>query len=152
VSGCDHSHGAAPRKHRHCKLISVERRSHVSFAAIWCVGQRAIFPPPSVKRDKGVLCRAACTVAPHAAATAAPPWIVISYKIRSLTFWSAFGLWFTFAPVLVRARSGGSSRWERFGAGGGVGRCLCLLHSAGPSPSLGVVGGCGYMGNAGHER
>ncbi len=54
----------------------------------------------------------------HLTATADPR-IVISYKIRSLTkeiaFWSAFGLWFTFAPVLVRARSG--SGWERFGAG-----------------------------------
>lgn len=33
---------------------------------------------------------------------------MISYKIRSLaketTFWSAFGLWFTFRPVLVRER------------------------------------------------
>ncbi len=52
---------------------------------------------------------------------AADPRIVISYRIRSLTkemaFWSAFGLWFTFAPVLVRARSGGSG-WESFGAGG----------------------------------
>ncbi|KAI9463278.1 putative methyltransferase-domain-containing protein [Lactarius psammicola] len=50
---------------------------------------------------------------------AADPRIVISYKIRSLTkemaFWSAFGLWFTFAPVLVRARSG-AGEWERFGA------------------------------------
>lgn len=36
-----------------------------------------------------------------------------------MAFWSAFGLWFTFAPVLVRARSGGSgSRWERFSGGG----------------------------------
>ena len=58
----------------------------------------------------------------HLTATAPPPRVVISYKIRSLTkemaFWSAFGLWFTFAPVLVRARSGSSGRWERFGAGG----------------------------------
>ncbi|KAH9003145.1 putative methyltransferase-domain-containing protein, partial [Lactarius hatsudake] len=53
--------------------------------------------------------------------TATDPRVVISYKIRSLAkemaFWSAFGLWFTFAPVLVRAR--GSSGWERLGAGGG---------------------------------
>ena len=36
-----------------------------------------------------------------------------------MAFWSAFGLWFTFEPVLVRGRSGGgSSRWERFGAEG----------------------------------
>ena len=33
-----------------------------------------------------------------------------------MAFWSAFGLWFTFAPVLMRTRSGG--KWERLGAGG----------------------------------
>ena len=46
----------------------------------------------------------------------------LSYKIRSLAketaFWSAFGLWFTFAPVLVRARSENDGRWERFDACG----------------------------------
>jgi len=51
----------------------------------------------------------------------ADPHIVISYKMRSLTmetpFWSAFGLWFTFAPVLVRTRAGDSS-WERISARG----------------------------------
>lgn len=51
------------------------------------------------------------------------PQVILSYKIRSLSkevpFWSAFGLWFTFTPVLVRARSeGNSSRWERFDSGG----------------------------------
>jgi hypothetical protein len=48
--------------------------------------------------------------------------VVISYKIRSLSketaFWSAFGLWFTFVPVLVRSKHSEGSRWERFGAGG----------------------------------
>jgi len=49
--------------------------------------------------------------------------VILSYKIRSLSkeapFWSAFGLWFTFTPVLVRARSeDDSSRWERFDSGG----------------------------------
>ena len=50
--------------------------------------------------------------------------VVISYKIRSLSketaFWSAFGLWFTFVPVLVRSThfEDNSRRWERFGAGG----------------------------------
>ncbi|TFY68396.1 hypothetical protein EVG20_g3580 [Dentipellis fragilis] len=43
--------------------------------------------------------------------------VVISYKIRSLPketpFWSAFGLWFVFAPVLVRERAGAG--WGRFG-------------------------------------
>jgi len=54
--------------------------------------------------------------------TGASPQLVFSYKIRSLTketpFWSAFGLWFTFAPVLLRVRSEENSRWERFDVGG----------------------------------
>jgi len=55
-------------------------------------------------------------------APGASPQLVFSYKIRSLTketpFWSAFGLWFTFAPVLLRVRSEENSRWERFDVGG----------------------------------
>ena len=65
-----------------------------------------------------------------------PPWIpsspsgtaeddlivIISYKIRSLAketpFWSAFGLWFTFQPVLVKAKCltepGTEPSWQRF--------------------------------------
>jgi len=43
--------------------------------------------------------------------------VVISYKIRSLAketpFWSAFGLWFEFAPVLVQKTD---SPWHRLGA------------------------------------
>jgi hypothetical protein len=51
------------------------------------------------------------------------PQVILSYKIRSLSkeapFWSAFGLWFTFTPVLVRAHSeDNGSRWERFESGG----------------------------------
>ena len=46
------------------------------------------------------------------------PSLIISYKIRSLakesSFWSAFGLWFKFRPVLIRDRSG-DSEWRRFG-------------------------------------
>ena len=61
--------------------------------------------------------------APSAAALpAASPQVVLSYKIRSLSkeapFWSAFGLWFAFAPVLVRARSENGSAWRRFDACG----------------------------------
>ncbi|KAF8202206.1 hypothetical protein BJ912DRAFT_842562 [Pholiota molesta] len=45
--------------------------------------------------------------------------IYISYKLRSLAketpFWSAFGLWFEFGPVLVRTKSEGAE-WKRFGA------------------------------------
>ena len=48
--------------------------------------------------------------------------VIVSYEIRSLSketpFWSAFGLWFTFRPVLVRARSKDNNRWERFDSGG----------------------------------
>jgi len=52
-----------------------------------------------------------------------PPQVILSYKIRSLSketpFWSAFGLWFTFTPVLVRPCSKDTSnRWERFDSGG----------------------------------
>jgi hypothetical protein len=46
------------------------------------------------------------------------PTIFVSYKIRSLAketpFWSAFGLWFEFAPVLARPR--GEHLWTRFGS------------------------------------
>ncbi|KAI0319528.1 putative methyltransferase-domain-containing protein [Amylostereum chailletii] len=53
-----------------------------------------------------------------------PPAIVIAYKVRSLAketpFWSAFGLWFAFAPVLVAScapsESAARSRWTRLGA------------------------------------
>ncbi|KDQ56973.1 hypothetical protein JAAARDRAFT_194164 [Jaapia argillacea MUCL 33604] len=52
-----------------------------------------------------------------------PVEVVISYKIRSLSketpFWSAFGLWFTYHPVLWRIspREGGPpSAWRRYGA------------------------------------
>jgi hypothetical protein len=51
------------------------------------------------------------------------PQVILSYKMRSLSieapFWSAFGLWFTFTPVLVRARSEDKrNEWERFDSGG----------------------------------
>ncbi|KAG6862469.1 hypothetical protein C0995_000015 [Termitomyces sp. Mi166 len=45
--------------------------------------------------------------------------VVISYKLRSLSketpFWSAFGLWFSFEPVLVKDMSSVDSPWQRFG-------------------------------------
>ncbi|KDR78974.1 hypothetical protein GALMADRAFT_244688 [Galerina marginata CBS 339.88] len=47
------------------------------------------------------------------------PAVFISCKIRSLAketaFWSAFGLWFTFNPVLVKDKSAGGD-WRRFGS------------------------------------
>lgn len=43
--------------------------------------------------------------------------VVISYKIRSLSketpFWTAFGLWFEYEPVLVKERALGDL-WQRF--------------------------------------
>ncbi|KAJ7067137.1 putative methyltransferase-domain-containing protein, partial [Mycena amicta] len=46
------------------------------------------------------------------------PQVIISYRIRSLAketpFWSAFGLWFDFAPVLVQDTE--NTSWRRFGA------------------------------------
>ncbi len=49
--------------------------------------------------------------------------LFISYKVRSLpkesTFWSAFGLWFDFRPILVRHTLESNQNewlWERFGA------------------------------------
>ncbi|TCD63203.1 hypothetical protein EIP91_005842 [Steccherinum ochraceum] len=57
--------------------------------------------------------------------TATQPAVVISYKIRSLAketaFWSAFGLWFTFEPVLEAAKASPASGpdWRRFGASSG---------------------------------
>ncbi|KAF9453507.1 hypothetical protein P691DRAFT_771476 [Macrolepiota fuliginosa MF-IS2] len=58
------------------------------------------------------------------------PMVIISYKLRSLTkeipFWSAFGLWFSFQPILVKHSSDptltssegetGGAEWRRFGA------------------------------------
>jgi len=48
------------------------------------------------------------------------PTVFISYKIRSLaketTFWTAFGLWFQFSPVLAKDPSKTTSaEWHRFG-------------------------------------
>ncbi|TFK93684.1 hypothetical protein K466DRAFT_478202 [Polyporus arcularius HHB13444] len=59
------------------------------------------------------------------------PSVIISYKVRSLAketpFWNAFGLWFEFAPVLVRRRKPPGDAladtpvreesWERFAPG-----------------------------------
>ncbi|XP_006459275.1 hypothetical protein AGABI2DRAFT_201345 [Agaricus bisporus var. bisporus H97] len=59
-----------------------------------------------------------------------PPVVIISYKIRSLIkespFWSAFGLWFDFQPILARAilipkttqerAEVVETQWYRFGA------------------------------------
>ncbi|KAH7928057.1 hypothetical protein BV22DRAFT_1083645 [Leucogyrophana mollusca] len=59
--------------------------------------------------------------------------IVISYKVRSLAketaFWSAFGLWFTFVPVVARRRtSQEQTEWERFGSNGGDQVFIFIAH------------------------
>ncbi|TFY77721.1 hypothetical protein EWM64_g6292 [Hericium alpestre] len=65
------------------------------------------------------------TSAPFGTSHSTPPDVIISYKIRSLSketqFWNAFGLWFTFTPVLERRRTNSldsaslHARWRRFG-------------------------------------
>ncbi|KAH9041670.1 hypothetical protein EDB85DRAFT_1842180, partial [Lactarius pseudohatsudake] len=85
----------APSTHKHCKLSSTLRQSRALFAS-------GVSQFPSASCVYFPLLRTLLHL------TAADPRVVISYKIRSLTkemaFWSAFGLWFTFAPVLMRAR------------------------------------------------
>ncbi|KAF8841800.1 hypothetical protein BDN67DRAFT_1002090 [Paxillus ammoniavirescens] len=73
------------------------------------------------------------TSPPYAPPPSSPPIkLIISYKIRSLQmeapFWTAFGLWFSFQPVLARRRilpvgsaardddSDSSGPWMQFGA------------------------------------
>ncbi|KAI0663827.1 putative methyltransferase-domain-containing protein [Cubamyces menziesii] len=53
-----------------------------------------------------------------------PPLVLLSYKMRSLSketpFWSAFGLWFEFVPVLARrpsTKGGENASWSRFSPG-----------------------------------
>ncbi|KAI1796932.1 hypothetical protein LXA43DRAFT_494625 [Ganoderma leucocontextum] len=60
---------------------------------------------------------------------ASPPTVIISYKIHSLAketpFWSAFGLWFEFTPVLIRRKQPTSgdplpdvtAEWVKFSPG-----------------------------------
>ncbi|KAJ7678975.1 putative methyltransferase-domain-containing protein [Mycena polygramma] len=56
---------------------------------------------------------------PFISVPSSPVDVIISYKIRSLAketpFWSAFGLWFEFAPVLVK-KEGPNATWQRFGS------------------------------------
>ncbi|OJA08718.1 hypothetical protein AZE42_07086 [Rhizopogon vesiculosus] len=61
------------------------------------------------------------TSPPFASTSESQPQVVISYKIRSLLketpFWSAFGLWFSFEPVIARKIDPNhlSSEWQRLG-------------------------------------
>ncbi|TRM67601.1 putative methyltransferase-domain-containing protein [Schizophyllum amplum] len=69
---------------------------------------------------------------------ASPPQVVISYKVRSLVkespFWSAFGLWFNFAPVIVKDALG---RWRRVGASEDSGDTMFLFVAERKAGSLG---------------
>lgn len=44
--------------------------------------------------------------------------VIIFHKVRSLVkeapFWSAFGLWFDFTPILVKMKDQGTEDWRRF--------------------------------------
>ncbi|TBU45693.1 putative methyltransferase-domain-containing protein [Dichomitus squalens] len=75
---------------------------------------------------------------------AKPPTVIISYKIRSLAketpFWTAFGLWFVFAPVLVRRKrcigadppSDLPAEWAKFSPGDGNDETFVLVATRRP--------------------
>lgn len=89
------------------------------------------------------------------------PRVIISYKIRSLSketpFWSAFGLWFSFEPVVVRGVGANSlSEWQRFGSDIGGDGDLAFIFVARrrpeslswtiPSEDVDLLGGVGARG------
>lgn len=91
------------------------------------------------------------------------PRVIISYKIRSLSketpFWSAFGLWFSFEPVIARRIDANSlSEWQRFGSdlgGDGDGDLAFIfvarrrpesLNWTIPSEDVDLLGGVGARG------
>jgi hypothetical protein len=43
---------------------------------------------------------------------------MIRSLLKEAPFWSAFGTWFNFLPVLVRDKSALAAHWERFGSRG----------------------------------
>ncbi|KAF9234227.1 hypothetical protein BU15DRAFT_52886 [Melanogaster broomeanus] len=65
-----------------------------------------------------------------------PVKLVISYKIRSLTketpFWTAFGLWFSFQPILARRRIPAARLLLLFGADDGADRTFIFVASRRP--------------------
>ncbi|ETW83399.1 hypothetical protein HETIRDRAFT_383456, partial [Heterobasidion irregulare TC 32-1] len=86
-----------------------------------------------------------------------PPEVIVSYKIRSLAketaFWSAFGLWFTFTPVLTSPSASTSPdlSWKRFGAS--VDAFILIAHRRPesmrwpvPEDDAGLLGGVGAHG------
>ncbi|KAG2348034.1 hypothetical protein BDR05DRAFT_957686 [Suillus weaverae] len=90
------------------------------------------------------------------------PRIIISYKIRSLSketpFWSAFGLWFSFEPVIARKIEANNSLsgWQRFGSDIGGDGDLAFIFVARrrpeslnwmiPSEDIDLLGGVGARG------
>ncbi|KAG2122798.1 putative methyltransferase-domain-containing protein [Suillus clintonianus] len=95
------------------------------------------------------------------------PRIIISYKIRSLSketpFWSAFGLWFSFEPVVVRKIDANNSlsEWQRFGSDTGDDGDLAFIFVARrrseslnwmiPSEDIDLLGGVGAKGTCGKK-
>ncbi|KAG5636657.1 hypothetical protein H0H81_007276 [Sphagnurus paluster] len=83
--------------------------------------------------------------------------VVISYKIRSLSketpFWAAFGLWFTFEPVLAH-ESSVKPHWQRFGSSSGDVAFIFIAHRRPesltwhvPESDTDLLVGRGAMGN-----
>jgi predicted nicotinamide N-methyase len=95
------------------------------------------------------------------------PRVIISYKIRSLSketpFWSAFGLWFSFEPVIARKIDANNSlsEWQRFGSDIGVDSDLAFIFVARrrpeslnwtiPSENIDLLGGVGARGTCGKK-
>ncbi|TFY64250.1 hypothetical protein EVJ58_g2736 [Rhodofomes roseus] len=96
------------------------------------------------------------------------PRIIVSYKIRSLaketSFWGAFGLWFTFAPVLARRRASGDGernegRWDRFIPVPGQDETFVFIGHRRPESRIwsipeddeGLLGGVGAWGTMDHK-
>ncbi|KAG6900824.1 hypothetical protein C0993_000143 [Termitomyces sp. T159_Od127] len=84
--------------------------------------------------------------------------VVIAYKLRSLSketpFWSAFGLWFNFEPVLVKNVSSVNGQWQRFGSSSDDLVFIFVGHRRPesfswtiPSDDSDLLGGKGAMGN-----
>ena len=91
-----------------------------------------------------------------------PPEVIISYKIRSLAketaFWSAFGLWFTFTPVLTSPSASTSPdlSWKRFGASADA--FILIAHRRPesmrwpvPEDDAELLGGVGARGGSGRK-
>ncbi|KAG2369124.1 putative methyltransferase-domain-containing protein [Suillus spraguei] len=95
------------------------------------------------------------------------PRVIISYKVRSFSkeipFWSAFGLWFSFEPIVARKIDANSSLsdWQRFGSDIGGDGDLAFIFVARrrpeslnwtiPSENIDLLGGVGARGTSGKK-